>query len=471
MTPNTRRLHCRLRSTVLCSLGVAMMFPASVLAFNPNDGAGADGASSRRRAVTSKNLPSTTPRVAPLPKLVFPEILPPRPPVAQPVAAVAPQPVAAPMALPPVDAATVARAERELRPAPASTSPSIVAAPSVVVAASPNFPPPAPLVAPNIAATKPIEPLANLPLPVPVQTVASPEPLAASNLKDLPPANLPALAPAPLPPVQAEATLSESSKKVIAAIPSKLHSEPAKVGAGKSGAVEIKRLSPTVSAAIAANPKVERYDSAGISIKVAREGLDSNFELNRAYTALMGGDTTTAIATYKNLLTTEPSNQDALFGLASTYHRQGKLEQARPYYAQLLKLNPEHREGLNNFLALISDEAPQEALAELERLEQRNPQFSPIPAQQAVVLSKLGYHDQAREKMLRAIELAPDNLTYKYNLAVMLDRQGNYADAGALYRLLIDASLHGEKIPSPLETIQKRLNFIVSANSSTSAGS
>ena len=45
----------------------------------------------------------------------------------------------------------------------------------------------------------------------------------------------------------------------------------------------------------------------------------------------------------------------------------------------------------------------------------------------------------------------------------MLDRQGNYADAGALYRLLIDAALKGEKIPSSLESLQKRLNFITTA--------
>ena len=120
-------------------------------------------------------------------------------------------------------------------------------------------------------------------------------------------------------------------------------------------------------------------------------------------------------------------------------------------------------QALNNFLVMVSDESPQEALAELERLEQRNPDFSPIPAQEAIRMDKMGYTNDAHAKMLRAIELAPENLTYKYNLAIMLDRQGNYADAGALYRLLIDAALKGEKIPSSLESLQKRLNFITTA--------
>ena len=45
----------------------------------------------------------------------------------------------------------------------------------------------------------------------------------------------------------------------------------------------------------------------------------------------------------------------------------------------------------------------------------------------------------------------------------MLDKQGAYTDAAALYRLLIDASLKGQKIPSSLDVLQKRLNFIATA--------
>jgi Flp pilus assembly protein TadD len=290
----------------------------------------------------------------------------------------------------------------------------------------------------------PVATAAQRPLENPVPA-AMPEPLAASSAP---------MAPAP--------QLSDASRDILSKFPSKINSAAAIKTAGKQK-LSISRMSPDIKAIVAPDPKVESYDAAGLSIKVQRPGLDTNFELNRAYSALTAGDSQVAIETYKNILSTEPKNEDALFGLAATYHRIGDLEHARPYYAQLLKVNPNHREGLNNFLALVSDEAPQEALAELERLEQRNPDFSPIPAQEATVLNKLGYADQARDKMLRAIELAPDNLTYKYNLAVMLDKQGNYVDAGALYRLLIDASLKGQKIPASLEVIQTRLNFITTA--------
>ena len=118
---------------------------------------------------------------------------------------------------------------------------------------------------------------------------------------------------------------------------------------------------------------------------------------------------------------------------------------------------------MNNFLVLVSDESPQDALPELERLEARNPDFSPIPAQTAIVLDKLGFKDEARAKMLRAIELAPDNMTYKYNLAIMLDHQGRVADATALYRMLIESSLRGEKVPASTDAMQRRLNYLSAA--------
>lgn len=253
--------------------------------------------------------------------------------------------------------------------------------------------------------------------------------------------------------------LSSQSREVLSHVPSGLDSPKAT----KTTKVQLDRVSPEIKQALGKSPEEENYESAGISIKVRRPGLDTNYELNSAYNSLMGGDTQRAISIYKNILSTEPRNEDALFGLAATYHRLGMETQARPYYASLLKINPNHREALNNFLVLVSGESPADALPELERLALRNPDFSPIPAQIAILYDKLGYPDQARESMLRAIDLAPENLTYKYNLAIMLDRQKHYADAVALYRVLIQAALNGEQVPASVESMERRLNYITTA--------
>lgn len=346
-------------------------------------------------------------------------------------------PLAQPVAAAPVQAVPVAAAPVTIAPEP---TPVAMVPPAAVTDA--------PIVATPAASAAPI------PTPPPAPTV-----VAAADIAPVP-------APAPDPKLEKLVTpktdkpeLTPQTRQILSRLPS--HLDEVKP---KGGAISVSRVSPEIQDVLGSKAKEESYESVGLSIKVRRPGLDESYELNRAYAALMGGDTDTAIEIYKNILSTNATSQDALFGLAATYHRVGNIDKARPLYGMLLKINPNHREALNNFLVLVSDESPQDALPELERLETRNPEFSPIPAQIAVVLDKLNYPDQARDKMLRAIELAPDNLTYKYNLAVMLDHQGRTADALALYKMLIDASLHGQAVPAQVASLQKRVNYLTVGN-------
>ena len=418
--------------------------------FNPN--AGADAPSSQRdlESLGSPNF------IAPAPLIALPDTTAPaaktvaaKPAVVKPVAVVAPVVPVKPVA--------------------------VVAAKPVVVAPVPAPAPKVETVASVATTGDGVSPLPPARVVMPVQTIpkpsrdedVTPPPVPLEALVEAPPP-APVVAAAPVvKPVQVATAkpvsavpdvLSHDSKKILSGVPSHLGAAATE----PTTHTELSRINPAVGK-LEAKPTVDAYESAGISISVRRPGLDTNYELNRAYTALSGGDSITAMQVYKNILSTEPTNADALFGLASLYQRQGQLDKARPLYGVLLKNYPNHRDGLDNFLALISDESPQEALAELQRLEERNPDFSPIPAQQALLLNKLGYGEEARTKMLHAIELSPDNLTYKYNLAIMLDSQGDFAQASDLYRLLINASDKGEVLPASADKLQKRLNYISTA--------
>lgn len=405
-------------ATLLVTTAISMPAQAE---FNPSEGM----EPIRLQQPAARTLPSITPllessRYRSRSSGTFPSIAP--------AAAASAAPVQAPIPFAPVTTAGFPRVDAQTLQGGGFVAPApLIAQPA---------PMPEPLVAPVVAAPVVV-------MPVPQDSV------------------VPAVAaPATVAYVPAE-PLSRDTKAILSRIPSKLDTaKPA-----KGSKVSVARVSPEMHD-LQVRGKIDEYEASGIKISVRRPGLDTNHELNRAYTALSGGDSQQAIEIYRNILSTEPANADALFGLASIYHRQGQLDKARAYYGNLLKSYPSHREGLNNFLVLVSDESPQEALAELERLEQRNPDFSPIPAQQAMLLYKLGYVLEARNKMLRAIDLAPNNLTYKYNLAIMLDGQGDYANAADLYRLLLAASTRGEAIPTTAETIQKRLNFIATAMAS-----
>lgn len=203
-------------------------------------------------------------------------------------------------------------------------------------------------------------------------------------------------------------------------------------------------------------------DVLGAKVETRAQSANTDYELERAYNAVISGQSEAAIEIYKDILNNAPNNTDALFGLATLYHRARQLDKARALYGRLLAIDPNHRDGFNNFLVLLADEAPHEALNELEKLEEKNPGFSTIPAQMAVIYEKLGDSDKATEKMFRAVALAPENLTYRYNLAIMLDKQKNYDEAAKLYKQLIEASERGEKIPGNIDNIQQRLTFISS---------
>lgn len=209
-------------------------------------------------------------------------------------------------------------------------------------------------------------------------------------------------------------------------------------------------------------PPTVDHESMGVKIQVRAPRLNMDYELEKAYNALIAGHSDAAAGIYQTVLENDPTNKNALFGLATIYHRSGQLEKARPLYAKLLTIDPDNRDGLNNFLVLLADEAPEDALMHLERLRTLNPDFSPIPAQMAVIYQKLGLYDKAIENMTRAIELAPENLAYRYNFAIMLDKQHKFDEAAQIYRQILQAFQRGENVPGNIEQIQQRLTFISS---------
>lgn len=205
-----------------------------------------------------------------------------------------------------------------------------------------------------------------------------------------------------------------------------------------------------------------KHSGIGIEMSIKKPRANIFRMLENAYDELMAGNQEKAIALYSNVLAIQPSNTLALFGLATTYHRAGQISMARPIYGKLLAIDPGNVEGLNNFLVLLSDEAPEDAIKELEKLEKTHANFSPVSAQLAVIYQKTGNYQAAAEKMNRAIELSPENLKYRYDMAVILDKAGERENAAVFYKQVLQAIERGEKISVNAEEIQQRLTFILS---------
>lgn len=251
-------------------------------------------------------------------------------------------------------------------------------------------------------------------------------------------------------------SLSEASRSILQKTPSGIDSR--EVIARTPKPVIIKREDPTAGEI----PKVDvrTHEEMGLRIEVRTADVNVHEYLEQGYENLLAGREAIAAGYYIEAMAAEPKNELAIFGLATTYQRMGRNEEARELYGKLLAINPTHREALNNFMALISDESPQEAVAELEKLESENPDFSPIPAQLGVVYNKIGNREMAAKKFASALQLDPDNISYKYNLAVTLDDMGYGKDAAELYMELIQDYNDGATLPGDIVTIRNRAIFL-----------
>lgn len=300
-----------------------------------------------------------------------------------------------------------------------------------------------------------------------MQVPAQPS-IILSEEPDIPPAPLPELTSIPLETesaVQRAETmgveiadvpaLSPESRAIINKTPSGIDST---VVARTPKPVIIKRTDPAAGNIPAID--VRSHEEMGMKIEIRDADINVHHYLEQGYENLVAGREAVAAGYYSEALTAEPRNEMALFGLATTYQRMNQTDEARKLYGDLLKINPTHREALNNFMALISEEAPQEAIVELEKLETENPNFSPIPAQLGIVYQRLGDNGMAIKKLIRALELSPENTSYKYNLAITLDAMGRRRDAAEMYMELIEDYNNGANLPGDIVTIRNRAIFL-----------
>lgn len=331
-----------------------------------------------------------------------------------------------------------------------------VEAPPAQQAPAQAAPEPSPFAPPQQQAkaydAQPLEQPAPVQVQLPVQQAPAPTPKA----------------PMPAAPVQTadatepKPTLSEESKKIV----QNLHNQPKTANRAPAKPVFIEHSRDLSALDMQPKPQGQEgqvgHEAMGVKIEIKPPRINFDYELEKAYNALIAGQSNVAVEIYKRVLENDANNKNALFGLATTYHRAGQIDQARPIYSRLLTVDPGNSDGLNNFLVLLSDEAPEEALLELVKLSERNPQYSALPAQIAVIYQKMGMYEKAGQYMFQAIEMAPENITYKYNFAIMLDKQQRYDEAAKLYRQIIQAHQRGETIPGNIQKIQQRLTFISS---------
>ena len=189
----------------------------------------------------------------------------------------------------------------------------------------------------------------------------------------------------------------------------------------------------------------------------------SNEKKKLAYNANLIGHYEIAIKLYKEIIS-KNTDDDAKFGLAFAYQNLRQYPEAKELYHDLLKTGKkvDKDQIVNNLLAIIIEENPKEAVFFLTKLSAQHPDSSSLIAKSALTYEKINRPERAVDLMKKALFIEPDNFQYQYNLAIMLDKKGDYKDAKGLYDKILSklSRSQSEKLGIPLDQIYKRAKYL-----------
>lgn len=216
-------------------------------------------------------------------------------------------------------------------------------------------------------------------------------------------------------------------------------------------------LSPPVS--------INRGDFAlagvGDAVQVRNVSQQAQNNAGAGYSALIRGEYDTALGFYDQALQQEPNSALALLGRGAALQKLGRLSEAQGAYDAVLRLDPKNREALTNLTAIVSERAPNEALARLVDLERQHPNFSPITAQIGLTHAKMGAMPQARDYLRRAVSLTPGAVMYHYNLALVLDHMQLSDQAARSYETVLAAMAGGRSaVGLSSVDIERRVRYL-----------
>lgn len=360
-----------------------------------------------------------------------------------------PPPQAAAPALQPPPAPPAATSTETPVPPPAETvagavpAPDSAPAPQVVADAVPEPVAQAAPAADTAAAPAPAQLAAAQPAPAPGAPV---EPAQAETAQEAAPAaTAVSSAPPPAPPPVPETASSPAVTPMPEPMPQIAADSPARA------------LQPPI------NIRRAEYDFSGVgnAVQVRQVSQQAQDNVGAGYNALVRGDFDMALGFYDRALQQEPSSVMAQLGRAAALHKLGRLDEARAAYDRVLKADPKNREALTNLTAILAERAPAEAIPRLIELERDYPQFSPLKAQIGLTYAKMGALDQALDYLRQAVNLTPDAVLYRYNLALVLDRMGRREQAVAAYDQLLDTAAGGRLPPGiDVAQIENRVRFL-----------
>jgi tetratricopeptide (TPR) repeat protein len=254
------------------------------------------------------------------------------------------------------------------------------------------------------------------PVEAPAQSAAASAPVA-------PPSELaasPALAQAP------QAAAPVSARAAVAGIPPiqpvrppRARSQPASGTLASGPSAPRSELSSSQSASVSA--------LAPIAINAPTLSVDPLVE--QAYQAFQRNDLAAARESYQRALAREPTNRDALLGLAAIDVRNRQLSSAEARYLKLLELDPRDSHAVASLITLRGQLDPVASESRLKTLIATQPEAALLHFSLGNQYAQQSRWTEAQSAYFKAYSVDPENADYAFNLAVSLDQlhQGKLA--------------------------------------------
>lgn len=206
--------------------------------------------------------------------------------------------------------------------------------------------------------------------------------------------------------------------------------------------------------------RAKKYDLAiaeyGKLINKDAKNFDVQIRLAEAHR--LKGDVPSAVTEFKKARELNPNDATALVHLALIYEGAGKSNEARPYYEQILKLQPDNVIALNNLAFLMAESGGDldQALTMAQRAKAKAPHEPNVADTLGWIYIKKNLSDSAIPIFRELVAKHGDNAMFHYHLGMALLQKG---DKGGAKRSL-ETALRNNPSPNDIAKIKELISRI-----------
>ena len=163
-----------------------------------------------------------------------------------------------------------------------------------------------------------------------------------------------------------------------------------------------------------------------------------NTGVRSGYAAFQAGNYAQAERNYRRALNEEPTNRDALLGLAAIAVHKERWPVAAGIYTQLLRINPRDTVAHSAMIAMQSNASSPENESRIKLMLEREPQAGHLHFSLGNLYASQSRWAEAQNAYFNAYRLDSGNADYAYNLAVGLDHLAKTQAAARYYHLALE---------------------------------